>query len=138
MEWYTNVSVEGQLGRSAVTVGRLYTKEVPVENVRSSARWLRGYFTGDVVLDPEVLTLRAQRDDLLNVSCAKLTVDINGATRISGADGGRTAVRLRQQSGGEQQHIRTSASLKYRPKVPVLTTREVALAIEFEACPVRR
>ena len=77
----TNVSVEkASLSQITVTVGELYTKEVPVE-CQVVGEVAEGYFTGDVVLDPEVLTLRAQRDDLLNVSCAKLTVDISGATR---------------------------------------------------------
>ena len=50
-----------------MTVGELYTKEVPVE-CQVIGEVAEGYFTGDVVLDPEVLTLRAQRDDLLNVA----------------------------------------------------------------------
>ena len=92
-----------------------------------------GYFTGDVVLDPEVLTLRAQRDDLLNVSCAKLTVDISGATRsvVQTVD-----VQLYDYDGNpvENSNIRTNTSL-IQAKVPVLTTREVELAVEFSGVP---
>ena len=111
----TNVSVEkASLSQITVTVAE-------------------GYFTGDVVLDPEVLTLRAQRDDLLNVSCAKLTVDISGATRsvVQTVD-----VQLYDYDGNlvENSNIRTSASL-IQAKVPVLTTKEVALAVEFEGVP---
>ena len=88
---------------------------------------------GDVVLDPEVLTLRAQRDDLLNVSHAKLTVDISGATRsvVQTVD-----VQLYDYNGNlvENDNIRTNASL-IQAKVPVLTTKEVKLTVEFSGIP---
>ena len=129
----TNVSVEkASLSQITVTVGELYTKEVPVE-CHVVGEVAEGYFTGDVVLDPEVLTLRAQRDDLLNVSCAKLTVDISGATRsvVQTVD-----VPLYDYDGKpvENSNIRTNTSL-IQAKVPVLTTREVELAVEFSGVP---
>ena len=129
----TNVSVEkASLSQITVTVGELYTKEVPVE-CQVVGQVAEGYFTGDVVLDPEVLTLRAQRDDLLNVSCAKLTVDISGATRsvVQTVD-----VQLYDYDGNpvENSNIRTNTSL-IQAKVPVLTTREVELAVEFSGVP---
>ena len=129
----TNVSVEkASLSQITVTVGELYTKEVPVE-CQIVGEVAEGYFTGDVVLDPEVLTLRAQRDDLLNVSCAKLTVDISGATRsvVQTVD-----VQLYDYDGNpvENSNIRTNTSL-IQAKVPVLTTREVELAVEFSGVP---
>lgn len=129
----TNVSVEkASLSQITVTVGELYTKEVPVE-CHVVGEVAEGYFTGDVVLDPEVLTLRAQRDDLLNVSCARLTVDISGATRslVQTVD-----VQLYDYDGNpvENSNIRTNTSL-IQAKVPVLTTREVELAVEFSGVP---
>ena len=129
----TNVSVEkASLSQITVTVGELYTKEVPVE-CQVVGEVAEGYFTGDVVLDPEVLTLRAQRDDLLNVSCATLTVDISGATRsvVQTVD-----VQLYDYDGNpvENSNIRTNTSL-IQAKVPVLTTREVELAVEFSGVP---
>lgn len=129
----TNVSVEkASLSQITVTVGELYTKEVSVE-CHVVGEVAEGYFTGDVVLDPEVLTLRAQRDDLLNVSCAKLTVDISGATRsvVQTVD-----VQLYDYDGNpvENSNIRTNTSL-IQAKVPVLTTREVELAVEFSGVP---
>ena len=129
----TNVSVEkASLSQITVTVGELYTKEVPVE-CQVVGEVAEGYFTGDVVLDPEVLTLRAQRDVLLNVSCAKLTVDISGATRsvVQTVD-----VQLYDYDGNpvENSNIRTNTSL-IQAKVPVLTTREVELAVEFSGVP---
>ena len=129
----TNVSVEkASLSQITVTVGELYTKEVPVE-CQVVGEVAEGSFTGDVGLDPEVLTLRAQRDDLLNVSCAKLTVDISGATRsvVQTVD-----VQLYDYDGNpvENSNIRTNTSL-IQAKVPVLTTREVELAVEFSGVP---
>ena len=129
----TDVSVEkASLSQITVTVGGLYSKEVPVE-CQVVGEVAEGYFTGDVVLDPEVLTLRAQRDDLLNVSCAKLTVDISGATRsvVQTVD-----VQLYDYDGNpvENSNIRTNTSL-IQAKVPVLTTREVELAVEFSGVP---
>ena len=129
----TDVSVEkASLSQITVTVGELYTKEVPVE-CEVIGQVAEGYFTGDVVLDPEMLTLRAQRDDLLNVSHAKLTVDISGATRsvVQTVD-----VQLYDYNGNlvENDNIRTNASL-IQAKVPVLTTKEVSLAVELSGVP---
>lgn len=61
-----------------VTVGELYTKEVPIycDVVGTVAN---GFVAETLLLDPEILVLRAQRDDLLDVSYAKITVDISGA-----------------------------------------------------------
>ncbi len=128
-----NVSVEkASLSQITVTVGELYTKEVEVQ-CEVVGEVAEGYFAGDVVLDPEKLTLRAQRDDLLNVSHAKLTVDISGATRsvVQTAD-----VQLYDYDGNlvENSSIRMNASL-IQAKVPVLTTKEVPLEVEFSGIP---
>ena len=123
---------KASLSQITVTVGELYTKEVQVK-CEVIGEVAEGYFAGDVVLDPEVLILRAQRDDLLNVDCAKLTVDISGATRsvVQTVD-----VELYDYDGNlvENSNIRTNASL-IQAKVPVLTTKEVELAMEFEGVP---
>ena len=60
-----------------VTVGELYTKEVPIK-CEVSGRIADGYIAEEIVLDPATLVLRAQRDDLLNVSYAKIRVSISG------------------------------------------------------------
>ena len=39
-----------------------------------------GYYAGDLQLDVNTLVLRAQREDLLNVSYAKVTLNIGNAT----------------------------------------------------------
>jgi len=61
-----------------VSVGELYTKEVPVycEVIGDVAS---GYFKGDVSIDVNTLVLHAQREDLLNVEYAKVEVSASGA-----------------------------------------------------------
>ena len=115
-----------------VTVGELYTKEVPVE-CTVTGEVAEGYFTGDTVLDPTVLTLRGQRDDLLNVAYAKLTVDISGATRSVIET---ESVQLYDNDGNpvDNSSIRTNASL-IQAKVPVLTTKEVSLTVDLTGVP---
>lgn len=61
-----------------VTVGELYTKEVPIVcDVTGSVA--NGYVAEAFTLEPAQLALRARRDDLLNVKYAKVTLDISGA-----------------------------------------------------------
>ena len=115
-----------------VTVGELYTKEVPV-NCTVTGQVADGYFTGETVLDPTSLVLRGQRDDLLNVAYAKLTVDISGATRSVIQT---ESVQLYDNDNNpvDNSNIRTNASL-IQAKVPVLTTKEVSLAVELSGVP---
>ena len=123
----TNVSVEkASLSQITVTVGELYTKEVPVE-CQVIGEVAEGYFTGDVVLDPEVLTLRAQRDDLLNVSCAKLTVDISDTDKSYENAVGFTLYDY-NDIAVDNSAIRPAVKL-VQVKVPVKTTKEVPLEI---------
>ena len=115
-----------------VTVGELYTKEVPVD-CTVTGEVAEGYFTGDLVLDPVKLVLRGQRDDLLNVAYAKLTVDITDATRsVIKTEG----VQLYDNDDNpvDNSNIRTSASL-IQAKVPVLTTKEVSLVVKLSGVP---
>lgn len=115
-----------------VTVGELYTKEVPV-NCVVTGTVADGYFTGETVLDPTTLVLRGQRDDLLNVAYAKLTVDISDATRSVIQT---ESVQLYDNDDNPvvNSNIRTNASL-IQAKVPVLTTKEVSLAVELSGVP---
>ena len=115
-----------------VTVGELYTKEVPV-NCTVTGQVADGYFTGETVLDPTLLVLRGQRDDLLNVAHAKLTVDISDATRSVIQT---ESVQLYDNNDNpvDNSNIRTNASL-IQAKVPVLTTKEVSLAVELSGVP---
>lgn len=111
-----------------VTVGELYTKEVPV-NCTVTGQVADGYFTGETVLDPTSLVLRGQRDDLLNVAYAKLTVNISGATR-SVIQTESVQLYDNDDNPVDNGNIRTNASL-IQAKVPVLTTKEVSLAVEL-------
>ena len=115
-----------------VTVGELYTKEVPV-NCTVTGEVAEGYFTGDLVLDPVKLVLRGQRDDLLNVAYAKLTVDISGATR-SVIQTESVQLYDNDDNPVDNSNIRTNASL-IQAKVPVLTTKEVSLVVELSGVP---
>lgn len=62
-----------------VTVGEMDSKTVPIrcDIVGSTAK---GFTAGELTLDPAELNLRGQRDDLLNIAYAKVTLDISGAT----------------------------------------------------------
>ena len=115
-----------------VTVGELYTKELPV-NCTVTGQVADGYFTGETVLDPTSLVLRGQRDDLLNVAYAKLTVDISGATR-SVIQTESVQLYDNDDNPVDNSNIRTNASL-IQAKVPVLTTKEVSLAVELSGVP---
>ena len=115
-----------------VTVGELYTKEVPV-NCVVTGTVADGYFTGETVLDPTTLVLRGQRDDLLNVAYAKLTVDISDATR-SVIQTESVQLYDNDDNHVDNSNIRTNASL-IQAKVPVLTTKEVSLAVELSGVP---
>lgn len=61
-----------------VNVGELYTKEIPVycDVIGEVAG---GYFKGEASIDISTLSLHAQREDLLNVSYAKVEVSASGA-----------------------------------------------------------
>lgn len=115
-----------------VTVGELYTKEVPV-NCTVTGQVADGYFTGETVLDPTSLVLRGQRDDLLNVAYAKLTVDISDATR-SVIQTESVQLYDNDDNPVDNSNVRTNASL-IQAKVPVLTTKEVSLAVELSGVP---
>ena len=77
---YNSITVKEASARTVtVKVGELYTKEVPIEvDIRGDVP--EGYFTESVIIDPAVLVLKAQREDLLNVSKAKVKLNIGAAT----------------------------------------------------------
>lgn len=63
-----------------VTVGELSTKEVPIE-CEIVGHPADSFITGDLTLDPAVLVLHASRDELVNVSYAKVKLDISGSNK---------------------------------------------------------
>lgn len=76
----TDVTVKSRSVYSiTVTVGKLYSKEIPIKT-EIKGQVADGYFTGDISIDPQVLVLRAEREDMLNISYAKVTVNLRGAT----------------------------------------------------------
>lgn len=84
---------------------------------------------GELTLDPEVLLLRGQRDDLLNVSYAKVRLDITGADK--------TVVQALEfelydhnDVKIENSAIRSSEKL-IGVTMPVSTVKEVPLRLNF-------
>lgn len=63
-----------------VTVGELDTKEVPI-HCEITGKIADGFLSEELVLDPAQLVLHAQRDDLLNVAYAKVSLDVSGAQK---------------------------------------------------------
>lgn len=111
-----------------VTVGTLYSKTVPIKvDVKGQAA--DGYFTGDITIDPQTLTLRAEREDMLNVHHAKVTVNLAGATS--------TLIETLEYTLYDandvpvyNDNIRASTKL-IQVTVPVRTTKTVPLEMEM-------
>ena len=111
-----------------VTVGELYTKEVPIE-CEVTGEIASGYVAEPMVLDPAVLVLRAQRDDLLNVSYAKIQVNISGMKE--------TLIRTVEYQlydynniPIENDNIRAATRL-IQVTMPVKTVKDVPLLLNF-------
>lgn len=121
VEWASSYAV-------TVSVGKLFTKEVEIryEAIGSPAD---GFVAEQVTIDPAVLVLRGQRDDLLNVSYAKAVVDISGArgTVIQAVE-----YRLYDYNdiAIENENIRTTTKL-IQATAPVKMVKDVPLQINF-------
>lgn len=125
----SDVSVKSRsIYNITVTVGTLYSKTVPIEvDVKGQAA--DGYFTGDITIDPQTLTLRAEREDMLNVHHAKVTVNLAGATS--------TLIETLEYTLYDandvpvhNDNIRASTKLIH-VTVPVRTTKTVPLDVEL-------
>lgn len=124
-----NVTVKYQsLYNITVTVGKLYSKEVPIRT-EVNGQVADGYFTGDISIDPTTLVLRAEREDMLNVSYAKVSVNIGGATD--------TLIKTVEYTLYDyndvpvyNDNIRASTKL-IQVTVPVRTTKEVPLDVDL-------
>ena len=111
-----------------VKVGELYTKEVPIKvELRGSVP--SGYFTEDVIVDPLTLTLRAPREELLDVSYAKVTLNIGDATS--------TLIKTLEYTLYNyndipvyNDEIRASTKL-IQATLPIRTSKEVPLRIDL-------
>ena len=111
-----------------VTVGQLYSREVPIE-VEVKGQVADGYFTDDISIDPQKLTLRAEREDMLNVKCAKVTINLGGATS--------TLIETLEYTlydyddvPVENDNIRSNIKL-IQVTVPVRTTKTVPLSVNL-------
>lgn len=125
----TDVTVKSRSVYSiTVTVGKLYSKEIPIKT-EIKGQVADGYFTGDISIDPQVLTLRAEREDMLNISYAKVTVNLRGATS--------TLIETVEYTLYDyndipvySENIRSSTKL-IQVTVPVRTTKTVPLEVSL-------
>ncbi len=111
-----------------VTVGELFDKKVPIYcDVAGSVA--QGFVAENVLLDPGELVLRAQRDDLLNVSYARVAVDVNGATETV-----INTVEYELYDYNdiliENENIRAESKL-IQVTVPVKTVKDVPVRLNF-------
>jgi YbbR domain-containing protein len=115
-----------------VTVGELSTKEIPIECSIVGAV-ARGYFSESVRLDPSVLVLRGQRDDLINVSYAKVELNVSGAETDMVQN---LTYKLYDYNDIEidNEDIRTEVKT-VQVTLPIKTTKTVPLVINFEEAP---
>lgn len=112
--------------RVTVTVGELFSKTVPIRcEVTGTPK--KNFYAEDPILDMDSLLLHGQRDDLVNVSYAKLTVDINGTDKSYENAVGFTLYDYNDIAISNDA-IRPAAKL-VQVKVPVKTTKEVPLEI---------
>ena len=112
--------------RVTVTVGELFSKTVPIRcEVTGTPK--KNFYAEDPILDMDSLLLHGQRDDLVNVSYAKLTVDINGTDKSYENAVGFTLYDYNDIAINNDA-IRPAAKL-VQVKVPVKTTKEVPLEI---------
>ncbi len=127
-----DLKVEASAYTVTVTVGELYTKEVPVV-CQIEGDLASGFYGETVLLDPETLTLRGQRDDLLNVSYAKIVLDVSGASKTV-IQGIAYTLYDYNDVPVENNRIRTGTRM-VQATLPVYTTKEVPLTIRFIEVP---
>lgn len=127
-----DLKVEANAYTVTVTVGELYTKEVPV-TCEVVGELAGGFYGENVQLDPAELTLRGQRDDLLNVSYAKIVLDVTGAAKTV-VQGIAYTLYDYNDVPVENERIRTSTKM-IQATMPVYTTKEIPLVINFIEAP---
>ena len=111
-----------------VTVGELFTKEVPVycDVVGQPAE---GYVSGTLKISPDTLILHAQRENLLDVSYAKVTLDVTEAKRTL-VKSMNAELFDYNDNPVDAENIRISNGL-VQVTQPIFTTKEVPLIINF-------
>lgn len=111
-----------------VTVGELSTKEVPIE-CELTGQPAAGFVTGDLTLDPAVLVLHAPRDELVNISYAKIHLDMSGANKTVVQAVGYTLYDY-NDIAVENDKIRANVKL-VQATLPILMQKTVPLKINF-------
>ena len=115
-----------------VQVGELARKEVPIR-CELEGEVAKGYTAGDAVLDPAVLELRGQRDDLASVSYAKIHLSVQNAEKTV-----IQALKFELYDYNDilvqNENIRAAVKL-IQVTVPVRTVKEVPLRVEFREAP---
>lgn len=119
---------DSSVWKVTVKVGELYTKEVPIKaEIRGSVP--SGFFTEEEIIDPVMLTLRAPREELLNISYAKVVLNIGDATS--------TLIKTLEYTLYDyndvpvyNDEIRSSTKL-IQVTLPIRTSKEVPLRIDL-------
>ena len=112
--------------RVTVTVGELYSTEVPIQcEVVGTPK--KGFYAEEPILDIDKVLLHGQRDDLVNISYAKLTVDISDTDKSYENAVGFTLYDYNDIAVDNSAN-RPAVKL-VQVKVPVKTTKEVPLEI---------
>lgn len=110
--------------RVTVTVGELYSTEVPlVCEVTGTPK--KDFYAEDPVLDTNKILLHGQRDDLINISYAKVTVDVTGSDK---SYENALAFKLYDYNNIEVDNAAIRPTVKLvQVRVPIKTTKEVPL-----------
>lgn len=128
----SDLTVKASAYTVTVTVGELYTKEIPVR-CEVVGELAEGFHAEEVQLDPSQLVLRGQRDDLLNVSYAKIQLDVSGATKTV-VQGIAYTLYDYNDVPVENENIRAATKM-IQATLPVYTTKTVPLVINFVSAP---
>ena len=110
--------------RVTVTVGELYSTEVPlVCEVTGTPK--KDFYAEDPILDTNKILLHGQRDDLINISYAKVTVDVTGSDK---SYENALAFKLYDYNNIEVNNAAIRPTVKLvQVRVPIKTTKEVPL-----------
>lgn len=112
--------------RVTVTVGELYSTEVPlVCEVTGTPK--KDFYAEEPILDVDKILLHGQRDDLVNISYAKLTVDVSGSDKSYENALGFTLYDYNDIEV-DNAAIRPTTKL-VQVRVPIKTTKEVPLEL---------
>ena len=131
-----SITVESPSSRSvSVEIGELFRKSVDIR-CKVVGNVADGYIAGAVRLLPEMLEIRGQQVDIMQVNYAQVTLNIENATS--------TVVELLdfELYDFSDQPVRSSrihpASESIQVTMPVMTVKEIPLTVEFVETPGSR